>query len=98
MQLDIHPLPAPWALEEKRLINACSRADTLMSWGHAAAFAGGVGGIAGGFALVAAGALNPVVSALLFVAPVAGALASVALYAAAWLADWLASRRPYTSV
>lgn len=92
MQLDMHPIPAPWALAEKTTLKARARADVLMSWGHAAAFAGGVGGIAGGFALVVTGVLNPIVSLLLFAAPVAGALASVALYSVAWFVDWLANR------
>lgn len=66
---------------------ARARADYLMAWGHCAALAGGLAGIAGGFGLVASGTLSPMVMALLFTAPVGGMVMSGLLYAAAWRVD-----------
>ena len=63
------------------------RADALMAYGHAAAIGGSLVGIAGGFALVAVGALTPLVMTLLVSGPVGGMLFSALLYSAAARAD-----------
>ncbi|MRD47052.1 hypothetical protein [Caenimonas koreensis] len=69
-----------------------SRADSLMTWGHAAAFAGSLTGFAGGLALVACGSLTGLIAALLVIGPVCGLLVSGFLYSAASCADKAAGR------